>query len=213
MKDQGKFPASGLLKAVLVVAVMFAGAALTAAQTDSVSSAHPTITFNTLVNFDGTNGSNPGLSPIQGRDGNLYGGTGGGGKYGQGVLFKMTPTGTLTRLYSFCAESGCPDGKGGAPEVLGADGNFYGETGAGGASGYGTVFKFTEAGALSTLHSFDGTDGFAIKHLVQASSGSLYGTASNGGNLSECFGTGCGTVFKMTPNGTLTTLYDFCTMS
>ena len=210
MRNQGEFPAGGLLTAALVVTVMFVGAALTAAQTDSMPSTHPTITFKTLVNFDGTNGAGPGLSPIQGRDGNLYGGTGGGGKYGQGVLYKMTPGGTLTLVYDFCAESGCPDGKGGAPEVLGTDGSFYGSTGAGGASGYGTVFKFTEAGTLTTLHSFDGTDGFAIKHVVQASSGNVYGTTSNGGNLRECFDIGCGTVFKMTHGGTLTTLYDFC---
>jgi uncharacterized repeat protein (TIGR03803 family) len=198
MKNQRNFPVGSLVTAALIAAVMFDGAALAAGQTDSATpsaetpyqqgttpSTPPTITFKTLVTFDGTDGIDPNLAPIQGTDGNLYGGTAGGGKYGQGVLFKMTPSGTVTPLYNFCAESGCPDGTGGAPEVLGTDGNFYGETGEGGASGYGTVFKFTEAGTLSTLHSFDEKDGFAIKHLVQGSSGSLYGTTSNGGNLSS----------------------------
>jgi uncharacterized repeat protein (TIGR03803 family) len=225
MKHQRVFSASCLITGALIAASMFTGAALAAAQTDSVTSGArtphqqktsvtpPTITFKTLVNFDGTNGAEPGLSPIQGTDGNLYGGTGSGGLHGQGVLFKMTPTGTLTPLYSFCAESGCPDGAGGGPELLGSDGNFYGSTGSGGASGYGTVFSFTKAGKLTTLHSFDNTDGSTIKHLMQGSSGIFYGSTSNGGNLSECFGIGCGTLFKMTSAGTLTTLYDFCSKS
>src|SRR5580693_2626458 len=180
MKNQRKLSVSGVFTAALVAAVILGGAALAAAQTDSTTSgAHtryqqgttpstpPTVTFTTLVTFDGTNGANPGLSPIQGTDGNLYGGTAGGGENSQGVLFKMTPSGTLTVLYNFCAESGCPDGKGGAPEVLGSDANLYGSTGGGGASNDGTIFKFTEHGTLTTLHSFDRTDGFAIKHLVQ----------------------------------------------
>jgi uncharacterized repeat protein (TIGR03803 family) len=226
MKNRRRFSASSLVTTALVAAVIFGGAAQAVAQSDSttsgdqtrypreaISSTPPAVTFKTLVNFDGTNGSQPGLSPIQGTDGNLYGGTADGGKYGQGVLFKMTPAGTLTPLYDFCAQSGCPDGEGGAPEVLGMDGNFYGSTGDGGASGYGTIFKFTEQGNLTTLHNFDNTDGSGIKHLVQGSSSNFYGTTSNGGNLSECFGIGCGTVFKMTAKGTLTTLYDFCSKS
>jgi len=226
MKNEREFAANSLVATALVAALMLGGGTLAAAQNDlatsgahtryrqtTISSTPPTVTFNTLVTFNGTNGANPGLSPIQGTDGNLYGGTAGGGEHAHGVLFKMTPSGTLTVLYNFCAESGCPDGVGGAPEVLGSDGNLYGSTGGGGASNDGTIFKFTKRDTLTTLHSFDRTDGFAIKHLVQASSGSLDGTASNGGNLSECFGIGCGTVFKITTAGTLTTLYDFCSKS
>jgi uncharacterized repeat protein (TIGR03803 family) len=97
--------------------------------------------------------------------------------------------------------------------VLVSDGNFYGSTRGGGASGYGPVFKFTEDGTLTTLRSFDGRDGLGIKHLVQARSSDLYGTTSNGGKLSECEGIGCGTAFKMTLTETLTTLYDFCSKS
>jgi uncharacterized repeat protein (TIGR03803 family) len=225
MKNQRRFSARRLVVATLVTAVVFGGAALAAAQSDSatsggrtryqpgtIPSTPPRVTFRTLVNFNGTNGSQPNLSPIQGTDGNLYGGTASGGKYGQGLLFKMIPSGTLTTLYSFCAESGCPDGIGGAPELLGTNGNFYGSTETDGASYYGTVFEFTAKGTLTTLHSFDSTDGSAIKHLVQGSSGNFYGTTSEGGNVSECFGS-CGTVFKMTSTGTLTTLYDFCSKS
>ncbi|MGB8734094.1 MAG: choice-of-anchor tandem repeat GloVer-containing protein [Candidatus Sulfotelmatobacter sp.] len=220
---KSRFPSSTLLAAVLAATTIFGGAGLAAAQADSaqipreqekIRSTPSDPVFKTLVNFDGTNGADPGLSPIQGTDGNLYGGTGSGGEYGQGVLFKMTPTGALTTIYNFCAESGCPDGNGGAPEVLGTDGNFYGETGFGGAFGDGTLFKFTEEGELTTLSSFDGTDGSVIKHLVQSSSGKFYGTTSGGGNLGECYGGagGCGTVFEMTPSGMLTTLHDFCSL-
>ena len=108
MKSQGKFLARGLFTATLVAAAVFASTMLAAAQTDSISSTRPTVTFKTLVNFDGTNGANPGLSPIQGRDGNLYGGTGGGGKYGQGVLYKLTPTGTLSHFTAFAQNRDAP---------------------------------------------------------------------------------------------------------
>ena len=217
MKTQRKFSVSGLVTAALVAAVMFGCAAPVLAQTDSAASgAHtryqqgavpstpPAVTFTTLVTFDGTNGANPGLSPIQGTDGNLYGGTAGGGEYSQGVLFKMTPSGTLTVLYNFCAESGCPDGKGGAPEVLGSDANLYGSTGGGGASNDGTIFKFTEHGTLTTLHSFDGSDGSGAEAgLIQANDGNFYGTTSGFG------GSNLGTVFRITPSGELTVLHNF----
>jgi uncharacterized repeat protein (TIGR03803 family) len=209
MRDQERYPSSRLVTAALVVAIMFTGAAPAATSSDSAKRSTPlTVTFETLVT-----GIDPNLSPIQGTDGNLYGGTAGGGLHGQGTLFKMTPAGTLTTLYSFCSQSGCPDGDDGAPEVLDSDGNFYGSTQGGGASGYGTVFKFTEKGTLTTLHSFDRKDGLVIKHLVQGNSGILYGTTSNGGKLSECNDSGCGTVFKITTAGALTTLYDFCSKS
>ena len=72
----------------------------------------------------------------------------------------------------------------------------------------GTVFKITPSGTLTTLHSFDGTDGAnPYAGLVQATDGNFYGTTSSGG------ANGDGTVFKITPSGTLTTLYSFCSQS
>jgi uncharacterized repeat protein (TIGR03803 family) len=217
MKNQREVAARSLVTVALVTAVILGSAMLAAGQNrsqqDTVSSRHPAITFTTLVNFDGTNGANPGRPPIQGLNGNLYG-TAGGGANGSGVLFELTPTGTMTTLYNFCAVSGCTDGTGPGALGLGADGNLYGEATGGGAFGHGTIFKFAGSGSPITLHSFDGTDGSgAGDRLVQVGSGDFYGTTPYGGNLTECFGIGCGTVFQMTPSGTLTTLHDFCSLS
>jgi uncharacterized repeat protein (TIGR03803 family) len=73
--------------------------------------ASPAQTFTTLVNFNYTNGANPYfMSLVQGTDGNLYGTTEGGGANGSGTVFKVTASGTLTTLYSFCAKTNCTDG-------------------------------------------------------------------------------------------------------
>jgi uncharacterized repeat protein (TIGR03803 family) len=159
---------------------------------------------------------------IQGTDGNLYGTTSEGGahfckirkrNYGCGTVFRMTPSGKLTTLYSFCPQGGkiCKDGA--APYaglIQATDGNFYGTTSGGGANNDGTVFKITPSGALTTLHSFEGTDGVTPEAgLVQATNGNLYGTTSYGGANGSCFGNGCGTVFKVTTSGILTTVHYF----
>src|SRR5579863_7130515 len=73
-------------------------------------------TLTTLASFNGTNGAFPlFVSLVQGTDGNLYGTTNGGGNstactLGCGTVFKVTPTGTLTTLYSLCAQTNCTDG-------------------------------------------------------------------------------------------------------
>ena len=88
-------------------------------------------TLTTLTNFTGSNGANPLFAPLlQATDGNLYGTASAGGAHGQGTVFKITPSGTLTTLYSFCAKSKCTDGS--APYaglIQGTDGTFYGTTG------------------------------------------------------------------------------------
>ncbi len=181
-------------------------------------------TFTTLVNFDGTNGEMPYLSSlIQGTDGNLYGATFEGGvsancqalgiAFGCGTIFKMTPNGTLTTIYNFCELSGCTDGYSPNQIALGSDGNFYGTTYAGGAHLGGTIFSVTPVGTLTTLYNFcsqaNCADGaYVISGLMQATDGNWYGTTFGGGN-SGCENYGCGTVFKMTPAGTLTTIYAF----
>src|SRR5208337_4908368 len=87
--------------------------------------------------------------------GNLYGTTTIGGAYNHGTVFKITPSGKLTTLYSFCSQSNCSDGSvpfsGLAPD---AGGTFYGTTSQAGANNAGTVFKITPSGVLTTLYSF-----------------------------------------------------------
>ena len=179
-------------------------------------------TLTMLHSFDWYDGASPIGALVQGADGNLYGTTYGGGANPRvGTVFKITPSGTLTTLYSFCAQTNCTDGQQPyAGLVRGSDGNFYGTTLEGGAntgcslgSGTcGTVFKITPGGALTTLHSFcsqagcaDGGNPYA--RLVQASDGNFYGTTFERG------ANGYGTVFKITPSGTLTTLYSFCSQT
>jgi uncharacterized repeat protein (TIGR03803 family) len=162
----------------------------------------PRGTFTLLHSFQGNDGSYPnGL--ILGNDGNFYGTAYWGGPAFGGTVFQMTPSGALTLLYSF---SGTSDG--GNPDTaltLAKDGNFYGTTVGVGFRNFGTVFKISTAGALSTLHSFaGGSDGaYVAAPLIQASDGNFYGISSLGGKGAD------GTIFRMTPAGNLTTLHQF----
>jgi uncharacterized repeat protein (TIGR03803 family) len=171
-----------------------------------------TTTFTNLVSFDKTDGAySYFMSLVQGRDGNFYGTTRGGG-IGYGTIFKITASGMLTTIHNFCSLTGCHDG--GYPYaglVLGTDGNFYGTTEAGGTIGYGTVFKITAEGMLTTLYNFcsqtrchDG--GYPFAALVQATDGNFYGTTEAGGAHDA------GTLFEITVGGKLTTLYSFCSL-
>jgi uncharacterized repeat protein (TIGR03803 family) len=173
----------------------------------------PSGTLTTLYNFCSKSscidGSNAGAL-VQGTDGNFYGTAASGGTSGSGTVFKITKSGMLTTLYSFCSQVGCTDGA--SPYawlIQGTDGNFYGTAASGGMSSGGTVFKITPGGTLTTLYNFcskvDCTDGASpYAGLIQATDGNFYGTTFKGG------GPGYGTVFKITKSGKLTTLYSFC---
>jgi uncharacterized repeat protein (TIGR03803 family) len=94
--------------------------------------------------IDKTDGTAPEGALIQLSDGNFYGTTYGGGAYGKGTIFKITPGGTLTMLYSFCAQSGCSDGSNPiAGLVQASNGKLYGTTYGGGAYNDGTVFSLS----------------------------------------------------------------------
>ena len=128
-------------------------------------------------------------------------------------MFKITPTGKLTTLYTFCAQAGCADGSYPLGLIQATDGNFYGVTyyGANGNTGLftgaGTLYKITPSGTLTTLYRFcaqanctDGSNPYAA--LLQATNGTFYGTTVYGGtNSSACpplFSYGpCGTVFSL----------------
>ncbi len=177
-----------------------------------------TFSFSLLYSFCSLSvcddGANPYSALIQGADGNFYGTTSSNGANGGATIFKITPAGKLTTLYSFCALANCADGEYPmAPLVQAANGTFYGTTWYGGAHGDGTVFAMTPTGKLTTLYSFcsqaNCADGeLPLSALVEAPNGDFYGTTVQGG--ANCsYDTGCGTVFEITPAGKLTTLHRF----
>lgn len=152
------------------------------------------------------------LSLIQAADGNFYGTAGGdssGGFFNHpptmhnpGIFFRLTPAGVMTVLYTF---TGGADGSFPNALVQGADGNFYGsalygpESPANVFSGYGSVFKITPSGTLTTLYSFTGgANGCNPWGVIQGQDGNLYGMTSSGSP---------NTVFKVTPAGQRSTMY------
>lgn len=170
----------------------------------------PVGTLMTVHSFNGTDGAYPYAGPLLAVDGDFYGTTSQDGASAYGTVFKMTPSGTLMTLHSFNRTDGAyPE----AGLVQATDGNLYGTTEGGGTGTYGTVFKITPSGTLTTLYNFcsqfpcaDGAAPHGV--LVQGTDGNLYGTTLAGGTSSTCDG-GCGTVFKITTSGTLTTLHSF----
>jgi uncharacterized repeat protein (TIGR03803 family) len=191
------------------------------------TSAHAqTASENTLFSFgeygnDGS-GSDPGISMVQAYDGNYYGTTllgpyGGGG----GTIFSITPAGVYTTLYSFPCASLCADGDEPTALVAGGDGSFYGTTYEGGTFGGGTIFKFTPPSSLTVLYNFCSQAGCADGRgpyypLIEGSDGNFYGSTLFGGDNSYCLqqdiGSGCGTIFQITPAGKYTVIYTLCTM-
>ncbi len=156
-------------------------------------------TFTTLAEFNGNNGFAPVGKLVQGTDGNLYGfaGANGAGNSANGTIFKVTPSGVLTTIYSF-----------GEPVegalTLANDGNFYGPQSGSFVNGdYGSVFKLSPQGDLTTLYTFCTVpgcpDGEYPAGLTLASDGNFYGTTIGPP----------ATIFKITPGGQLTTLYVF----
>src|SRR5579871_640707 len=161
--------------------------------------------------LDSNNNNPDGATPqslVQGEDGNLYGVASSGGANGSGTLFKITPSGVFSTVYTFSAlDSSGDNPDGAAPRSLiqGADGNLYGVATLGGTHGSCCVFKVTLQGSLTNLHSFaaDGSDGDAPIAILQGIDGKYYGlTAAGGAN-------GSGTAFEVTPDGVYTTLYSF----
>ena len=169
-----------------------------------------------------TDGAEPVAGLVIDQSGNLYGTTYYGGRVdsssclsgrtGCGVVFKVTPEGEETVLHSFCAENNCTDGELPlAGLVFDQKGNLYGTTDAGGAHGYGVVFRLTSEGKQTVLYSFCARGGSSCtdgRHpsagLVLDRRGNLYGTTEYGGLY------GSGVVFKLTLEGKQTVLYSFC---
>jgi len=169
-------------------------------------------TFTTLVTFNSRNGGVPLSFLTQGEGGNLLGMTAIGGTsrnctHGCGTIFRLTQSGALTTLFDFDSYHGSGP-QGGL--ILASDGNFYGTTPDGGENEFGTVFRVTPAGALKTRYRFNGLDGGGpYAPVVQGTDGQFYGTTVIGGGHKNCHGQTCGTIFKISSRGKLTTLYRF----
>jgi uncharacterized repeat protein (TIGR03803 family) len=187
--------------------------------------------FTTIYEFcaqtNCPDGSNPKAPPTIGINGNLYGTTALGGyvsqgfpdycDFGCGTIFEFTPAGKLTTLHDFCTTHSCPDGQGGDGLTLATNGVFYGMAPdgiRGGEDTYaGTFYSITQNGKFKVLYNFCKTnttcdDGYSPWPVVQGADGNFYGTTLGGGTGND--GAGAGTFFKITPEGQLTTLYDFC---
>lgn len=165
-----------------------------------------------------TDGENPLAALIRDANGNLYGTTEDGGAYLPGAVFKVTPSGKETVLYSFCPNvPNCTDGA--DPEsslIFDTKGDLYGTTSFGGSAncgnaGCGTVFTLTPSGQETVLHSFTGPPDAWFPGpgtaLVFDTKGNLYGTTATGGVSDR------GAVFMLTPSGQETVLYSFCSES
>jgi uncharacterized repeat protein (TIGR03803 family) len=170
--------------------------------------------LTTLYAFCPAVGCDDGRAPsgalVQTNDGNFYGTTSLGGVHGDyGTVFKISPGGVLTTLYSFCSQVNCADGSYPAGGLIQAtDGNLYGTAQGGGAYGYGIIFRIALGGSLTTVHSFDSTDGAGpLGGLIQAPDGNLFGATLEGGTKNY------GTLFQVTTSGTLTRLHSFCAES
>ncbi len=155
----------------------------------------------------------------QSPQGDFYFSTYYGGGHGFGAVYRMTPAGVITTVYDFCPETGCADGQyPDGPIVVGNDGNLYGTTTEGGGPSYGgSFFKLTPTGKFTKLYSFcskpNCADGDYPMGLTQGSDGNFYGVTVYGGNGATGIISGYGILFKMTPTGAFTQLYNFCSQS
>ena len=160
--------------------------------------------YKVLHSLTATDGADVRGNLYRDKSGNLYGTALFSGAGSSGTVFKYGADGTFTVLHAFAADGS--DGQ--YPEhgvVADKAGNLYGVTAFGGASGEGTVFKIDTGGNFTTLYSFtDGADGgFLYGGLAIDKDGNLYGSTVDGG------ASNAGTVFELSPAGTLTTLYNF----
>ncbi|HEY4342692.1 MAG TPA: choice-of-anchor tandem repeat GloVer-containing protein [Steroidobacteraceae bacterium] len=141
-----------------------------------------TASVSTLYSFTGgSDGSNPSVL-LQGIDGNFYG-VNGGTSGSTGIVYKVSPVGAETTLYTFLGSFSPPLPQGPNGLVQGSDGNLYGTTFAGGSANYGAFFKIDAAGTFSALHSFTGGSDGSVPSglLLQGSDGNFFGISRLGG--------------------------------
>jgi uncharacterized repeat protein (TIGR03803 family) len=151
-----------------------------------------TILYNFCPSAPCTDGQYP-TGIVLGGDGNFYGTTFGGGKFNSGTIFRISPTGKIKVLYSFCSLKNCADGsEPSTPPILASDGSLYGVT----ARGVQVVYELTAAGSYKVIHTFcsqaNCKDGDQPTSLVQGANGNILGTTVQGGKYNV------GTVFEVT---------------
>ena len=157
----------------------------------------PSGAFNSVHQFDCTDGAYPEGALVEGSDGNLYGTTAAGGVSGNGTVFRVGRFGGgFATLHSFASTDGSRPGAG---LVQASDGNFYGTTWVGGSNGCGTLFQITLAGTLTTLYNFNCTTDGVLPYgaLVQHTNGTLY--ATNGAGQVFSLNVGLGPFVKTVP--------------
>jgi uncharacterized repeat protein (TIGR03803 family) len=170
-----------------------------------------TTVYNFCSRTNCLDGELPTAGLVEGTDGNFYGTTQKGGLCLEdpcdafedgGVIFRITPAGKYTVLYSFCSQVNCADGSNpSTPLIQGTNGNFYGTTRDGGGVTAGTIFKISPSGEFTQLV---GSGFFYPEGLIQGTDGNFYGTEANGGAGNS------GAVFQITPAGDVTIEYSFC---
>lgn len=133
------------------------------------------------------------------------GGTSSGGKNNDGVLFRITPSGTYTVLYNLCSQSNCKDGYDMENAlVVASDGNLYGTTSRGGAHGTGVFFRLSNSGVYTVINSGVLGQNPSGARLILGTDGKLYGTYQAGGSRNN------GTIYNVTTSGVVMILHKFC---
>lgn len=177
----------------------FYGTAVSYMGSGTIFRMRPDGTVETVITFNGTNGSDP-VGLIQANDGNLYGVTRNGGTFAAGTFYCLTTNGELRTLANFDGTNGAGPC---APLLQASDGNFYGACAGGGTNHGGGVFKATVDGSVTMLAYFEHPPCNSNSRLIEAPDGYLYGTTDCQGEL------GAGSVYRIRPGSALETLDSF----
>jgi uncharacterized repeat protein (TIGR03803 family) len=169
-----------------------------------------------LHSFTPDEGCNPTAGLLLANDGFFYGTASTGGLHGGGTLFRMSALGEVTVLHHFDAANALDGATPYFGVIQASDGLLYGTTTAGGAYGFGTVYRADTNGAITILHSFGETTSDGLNPsspLIQAADGTFYGTTYGGGNpnppgCDPCDRIAGGTVYQMTVSGNVGSIFN-----